>query len=327
MKCINRLLALILIIVVSFSLVACGQSDDSSVATYDLYETSYSYGITNNGSDSDVEFFAQDLCIQGTDDIGTADVDSQVAGAAGAFNTTTQRVTYAQNIHEKMYPASTTKILTAYVACLYGNLDDTYTVSANALDIDKDSSVCGLKEGDVITLRDLLYGLLLRSGNDAANVIAEGVSGDIDSFVSLMNSTAQSVGATNSHFVNANGLHDEDHYTTVYDMYLILNTAITNSDFYSVFTSTSYTANYTSGGGAKTVEWKTTNQYISGNITTPNGFSILGGKTGTTGAAGYCLVLLSENSNHDKIISIVDNADCKHNLYLLMNEILNNYCS
>lgn len=306
-------------------MVACGKSEES-IATYNLYDSSFTYGITHNGANSDVELFAQDLCVVGTDDLGTSAVDSQVAGAAGAFNTTEQTVVYAQNMHEKMYPASTTKILTAYIACLYGNLDDYYTVSANAVDQASDSSVINLKEGDVISLRDLLYGLMLRSGNDAAVAIAEGLEGDVDSFVALMNSTAKSLGATNTNFVTPNGLHDENHYTTVYDMYLILNAAMQNETFYNIFTASTYTANYTSGGAAKTVEWNTTNQYITGKISTPNGFTILGGKTGTTGAAGYCLVLLSENEDHDKIISIVFNADCRSNLYLLMNQILTNYC-
>ncbi len=325
MKCINKLLSIILILTLALAMTSCGENDNTSTS-YDLYNSSYAYGITHNGASSDVSFFAKDLCVQGTDDIGTSQVDSQVASAAGAFNISTSTCLYAQSIHEKMYPASTTKILTAYVACLYGDLDTYFTVSANAVNQESDSSVAGLKEGDVISLRDLLYGLILRSGNDCAVAIAEGISGDVDSFVSLMNETAASIGASNSHFVTPNGLHDDEHYTTVYDMYLILNTAMTNQDFYTMFTATSYTANYTSGGGNKTVEWKTTNQYISGNINTPTGFTILGGKTGTTGAAGYCLVLLSENENHDKIISIVFNADCRYNLYLLMNEILRQYC-
>ena len=167
---------------------------------------------------------------------------------------------------------------------------------------------------------------MLRSGNDAAVAIAEGIAGDVESFAVMMNDTARELGATNSNFVTPNGLHDDNHYTTVYDMYLILNAALDNPDFYSIFTADKYTANYTSGGSAKTVDWTTTNQYLSGNVKKPSGFTILGGKTGTTGAAGYCLVLLSENENQDKIISIVFNANCRSNLYLLMNEILSNYC-
>jgi len=325
-KCINKLLAIILIFSISLPLVGCNNSQDS-VASYDIYDTSYIYGITHNGSSSNVELFAEDICVTGTEDLGTSSVHSQVAGAAGAFNTSTQEVVYAQSVHQQMYPASTTKILTAYIACMEGDLDEYYTVSANAVNQASDSSVIDLKEGDVISLRDLLYGLMLRSGNDAAVAIAEGIAGDVDSFAVKMNETAQALGATNSNFVTPNGLHDENHYTTVYDMYLILNSALKNEDFYNIFTTTSYTASYTSGGQTKTQDWTTTNQYITGNVSTPSGFTILGGKTGTTGAAGYCLVLLSENESQELIISIVFNADCRSNLYLLMSEILSNYCT
>lgn len=325
MKCINKLLSCLLIASLSISLGGCGKEQED-VTRYKLYDTSFEYGLTQNGASSDVELFAKNLCVANSDDLGTSAVDSQVASGAGAFNVTEQSTVYAQSIHEKLYPASTTKILTAYIACINGNLDEYYTVSANAVKQASDSSVINLREGDVISLRDLLYGLMLRSGNDAAIAIAEGISGDVETFANLMNETAKSLGATNSHFITPNGLHDENHYTTVYDMYLILNAAIENPDFYSIFTATSYTANYTSGGKSKTVDWTTTNQYQSGKIKKPAGFTILGGKTGTTGAAGYCLVLLSENEEHDKIISIVFNADCRGNLYLLMNEILSNYC-
>ena len=326
MRCINKYIALVLVIALAGSLVSCG-SQKEDITSYKVYDTSFEYGITHNGASSDVELFAHDLCVINTDDLGTSNVDSQVASGAGAFNVSEQTTVYAQSIHERLYPASTTKILTAYIACLNGNLDDYYTVSANAVKQANDSSVINLKEGDVISLRDLLYGLMLRSGNDAAITIAEGISGDVESFADLMNDTAQKLGATNSHFVTPNGLHDENHYTTVYDMYLILNAALENPDFYNIFTANNYTANYTSGGKAKTVDWATTNQYQTGKVKKPAGFTILGGKTGTTGAAGYCLVLLSENEDNDRIISIVFNADCRSNLYLLMNEILSNYCT
>ncbi len=326
MKCTNKFISLVIAGVLCLSLVSCGNKPEVDVTSYDVYDSSFEYGLTQNGASSNVELLAKELCVTGADDLGTSNVHSQVASGAGAFNTNTQTTLYAQSVHEKLYPASTTKILTCYIACLYGNLDEYYTVSANAVDQASDSSVIHLREGDVITLRDLLYGLMLRSGNDAAVAIAEGISGDVESFAALMNETAKNIGATNSNFITPNGLHDENHYTTVYDMYLILNAAIQNEDFYNIFTTNTYTANYTSGGAAKTVDWSTTNQYLTGKVTKPNGFNILGGKTGTTGAAGYCLVLLSENERQEKIISIVFNADCRSNLYLLMNEILNNYC-
>lgn len=94
--------------------------------------------------------------------IGNDTTDSQVAEGAGTFNLATNTVTYAQNIYEKLYPASTTKILTAYIALKYGNLEDYVTVSENAADQASDSSVCGLKAGDVVQLKDLLYGMMLK---------------------------------------------------------------------------------------------------------------------------------------------------------------------
>ncbi|MEI3340415.1 MAG: serine hydrolase [Eubacterium sp.] len=135
-------------------------------------------------------------------------------------------------MYEKRYPASTTKILTAYLALKYGKLDDTLTVSQDAIyTLMAGSSICGLKPGDKITLEDALYGLMLCSGNDAANVIAEYISGSTEKFADLMNEEAKALGATQSHFVNAHGLPDEDHYTTAYDLYLIFNAAIKNEDF------------------------------------------------------------------------------------------------
>ena len=125
---------------------------------------------------------------------------------SASFLVSQGQVSYAQNIYEKMYPASTTKILTAYVALKYGDLDQTLTVSEYAIEsLDPASSVCGLKIGDRITLREALYGLMLRSGNDAANVIAEGISGSMDAFVELMNREALALGATGSHFMNPSG--------------------------------------------------------------------------------------------------------------------------
>lgn len=144
-----------------------------------------------------------------------------MAEGAGTFNLATNTVTYAQNIYEKLYPASTTKILTAYIALKYGNLEDYVTVSENAADQASDSSVCGLKAGDVVQLKDLLYGMMLKSGNDAAIAIAEHIGGSVEGFADMMNQEALAMGATRSHFVNPNGLPDENHYTSVYDLYLI----------------------------------------------------------------------------------------------------------
>mgnify|MGYP000013626064 FL=1 len=260
--------------------------------------------------------------------IGNDTTDSQVAEGAGTFNLATNTVTYAQNIYEKLYPASTTKILTAYIALKYGNLEDYVTVSENAADQASDSSVCGLKAGDVVQLKDLLYGMMLKSGNDAAIAIAEHIGGSVEGFADMMNQEALAMGASRSHFVNPNGLPDENHYTSVYDLYLIFQNAVQDQTFLDIISTMSYDVVYTDVNGAGVERtWENTNQYLTGKEKAPEGITVVGGKTGTTGAAGYCLVLYSYNASGQPIVSIVLKADGKSNLYLLMNEMLSGFAN
>jgi hypothetical protein len=114
-----------------------------------------------------------------------------------------------------------------------------------------------------------------------------------------------------------------DDYTTVYDMYLITSAAIQNEKFVQIISTATYDTNYsTVSGEAKSQTWNNTNHYLLGTAKAPEGFTVIGGKTGTTYEAGYCLVLYSKNSAGQDIISIVYNADCALNLYYLMNELL-----
>jgi D-alanyl-D-alanine carboxypeptidase (penicillin-binding protein 5/6) len=200
------------------------------------------------------------------------------------------------------------------------------TVSKEAATQEADSSVAGLKEGDNIAVKDLLYGLILPSGNDAAEALAEFHSGSIEAFAEVMNETALELGATGSHFTNPSGLPDTNHYTTVYDMYLIFKTAIENPKFVEIINTKSKSVTYTAASG-KTIQktYNNTNRYFTGYATIPDGFTLIGGKTGTTGAAKYCLVLYTQNEAGEDIISIVFKADCRHNLYWLMNQILRGF--
>ena len=328
MKCINKLCCVLLGITMIFQ-AGCGSDTAELTQPYDIYQTTANIGLSASAGTTDKTFFSENLCVADNISLGTDTTDSQVASGAGTFNVATGEVVYAQNIYDRLYPASTTKILTAYLALKYAdNLDDYVTISENAANQASDSSVCGVNAGDVIKLRDLLYGLMLRSGNDAAIAIAEYMSGSTDSFAELMNEEALKLGATQSHFVNPNGLPDDNHYTSVYDMYLIFNEAVKNEDFVQIISTKSYDVSYTDASG-NTVEktWENTNQYLTGASKVPDGFTVVGGKTGTTGEAGYCLVLYSYNAEGDPIISIVFKADCKSNLYLLMNEMLQGYAS
>ncbi len=307
----------------------CGTRAASLVVPYEIYDMSDAYGVSVSPAavGGDASYFSEGLCVSEDISLGTDTTDSQVAEGAGAFNLATGSVLYAKNLYERLYPASTTKILTAYIALTHcDDLDAFVTVSHSAVDLEPDSSVCGLKEGDVIRLRDLLYGMILRSGNDAANAVAEYVSGDTASFAQLMNETAWSIGATHSHFVNPHGMPDADHYTTVYDMYLIFAKALENEQFASLIATTSYDVAYTDRSGKLVKQtWPNTCQYMSGRASAPDGITVVGGKTGTTGDAGYCLALYSLNTKGEPVISIVFKADARSNLYLLMNEILQQY--
>lgn len=307
--------------------IAAGQTGCGSKAVleqkYNTFITTEKYGIGASETLTDTSFFAKDLCVGGNENLLDDSVSEGLSAAAGLFDVTDRDILYARNLHERLYPASTTKILTAYLALKYGDLNASATVSSEALNLDSGSSTCGLSVGDTLTLEQLLYGLLMSSGNDAANVIAETVSGSQEEFVNLMNREALSLGATNSHFVNAHGLHDEQQYTTVYDLYLFFRAALSNELFAQIINTKEYTANYTNRKGETvTKNWKTTNRYLAGEKETPENITVLGGKTGTTFDAGYCLVLYSQANTGHNYISIVLKAESRDNLYTQMTELL-----
>lgn len=291
----------------------------------DPYEISSSvYGLTAGKEDAEhnQHLMASDLCVA-NENIESDMVDMSLAEGAGVFNLDTLETVYAKNIHEKLYPASTTKNLTAYLIIKYGNLEDVVTVKEEQLQLEAGSSVCGLKAGDQLTVEQLLYGLMICSGNDAANVLAEYLSGSEEAFAELMNQEARALGATNSHFANPHGLHREDHYTTVYDMYLIFREALKYDKFREIAGSSSYATQYTNGQGeVVTTGWKHSMYYFNGKYTPPQGVTVLAGKTGTTSAALSCLVLLAENESGEECISIILKARDRGVLYEEMNDLL-----
>lgn len=324
MRCTNKFNKIksvfCLVCISALCLTGCGDKIENA---YDPYANDYINGY--NGMD----YFSSKLCVTNDVNFGSDSVSSSsVAEGAGAFNVDTHQVLYSQNIFEKLYPASTTKIITAYIILKNCDTNATVTVSHDAANPGNSSSVCGLKEGDVMTVGDLLYGLLLESGNDAAIALAEYYSGSIEAFAQEMNNTAKSFGATNTNFVNPSGLPDENHYTTVYDMYLIFQNAISLESFVNIISSQTHDVSYTNASGAAvTKTFKNTCGYLTGAYKAPENITVTGGKTGTTGEAGYCLVLLSQNAKNERIISIVYKADGKRDLYTLMNDILSGFAN
>lgn len=317
---------LCIICITAILVTGCGIGKDTLPNEYDAY--SYNNSYTNTSVSVNADYYAEDLCVTNAINFGTEDTYSEVAEGAGVFNMTTGEVLYNQDIFEQLFPASTTKVLTAYIIIKDCDLNAIVTVSESAATQSKDSSTIGLKAGDNITVNDLLYGLMLHSGNDAAEALAEYHSGSVEAFAEVMTAEAHKIGATNSQFKNPSGLPDKEHYTTVYDMYLIFNEALKQEKFVDIISCSKKNAVYTSKNG-DTIEKTYTNhsRYKDGRTKTPEGFEIIGGKTGTTYDAGYCLVLYSKNPSGDEIISIVFKADGTHNLYLLMNQILSNFAN
>ena len=290
------------------SLSACGADD--TVASYE--KETYNTDLYR------AELFAEDLCVTSQDvSVDGFSGDSTLHGA-GLFNVTDRQVVYGQHLFDRLYPASTTKILTALVAIKNSNLDDVVTVSstASASSFSWDASVAGIQTGDRLTMRDLLYGLMLPSGNDSAVAIAEYVGGTEEHFMEMVNAEAQNLLATGTHFVTPNGLHDENHYTTPYDLYLIFNECIQYEEFINIISAPSYTAQITGADGTvRSVTWEPTSFYARGEAALPTGANVIGGKTGYTGEAGNCLVLLDQAADGDYYISIVMGAQEKPLLY------------
>lgn len=233
------------------------------------------------------------------------------------------KVIHAEDIHEKLYPASTTKLMTAYLALKHGNLEDEVIVSANAQEIPIDSSRAGLRIGDKLLLKDLLYALMLPSGNDAAVAIAEHIAGSVDEFVALMNEEAFRLGATNTHFVNPHGYQDENHYTTAYDLYLMFNACMVMPEFQTIISSPYYELQITQQNGTyRNERWTQSNWYINGYANEPEGMNSIGGKTGTTDEAGSCLITLFEDEQKKPYLAIIMGAESRPVIYDNINQMI-----
>lgn len=289
------------------------------------YDVASEFPLTGNNSDSQrAVSFASNLCV-GEDDVALEDVELLDSQTGALFDLDNRKVLYAHNMYEKLYPASMTKIMTGMLALENGNKDEIVTISENNVDLESGSQVCGFVPGDQVALGDLINCLLVYSGNDAASAIAETIGQTETHFVEMMNQKAAELGMTGTHFTNPHGLQDENHYTTAYDIYLMLNEAMKNPDFLSIIQLSSYTVKYESyDGSLKTTTLTATDHYLTGEATPPMGVTVLGGKTGTTEDAGNCLALITQNTYGAPFISIVSNAASKELLYEQMNLLLNN---
>lgn len=217
-------------------------------------------------------------------------------------------VLYEKNADERRYPASTTKIMTALLV-LENVADLNETVTAQASDfetLEADSSSAGIKEGETVTVEDLLYGLMLPSGNEAAYMLARHVAGSYEAFVDMMNKRAEELGCTGTHFVNPCGLHDDNHYTTARDLYKIAYAAMQDETFADIADTVQWNMSKTNMQEERKV--LTTNQLIFSSYQ-PWAYAYCKGiKTGNTSQAGNCFVGYAEYGDA-KLYSVVMGCD------------------
>ncbi len=232
-----------------------------------------------------------------------------VGEAAIVMEASTGTILYNKNMNEAMYPASVTKLVTALLVLENCEHDEMVYFSNNAVfSIPRNSSHIAMNPGEYLSVEHCLYGLLLASANEVANALAEHVSGTIDEFVALMNTRTKELGAINTNFVNANGLHDDNHYTTCYDIATICRTLIEDKIFLNINKTTSYFIPPTNLQPLQR-PLNTTHKLIRSGSQHYEG--CFGGKTGHTDIAGNTLVTFAERDGMT-LISVVMKSDANH---------------
>ena len=219
------------------------------------------------------------------------------------------KILYEKNINEKRYPASLTKIMTAIIVLENCELSDIATVSYDAvMSLSSGYVTANLQIGEELTVEQLLYVLMVGSSNDAAIVLAEHVSGSVEKFADLMNEKAKELGCTSTNFVNPNGAHDENHYSTAYDLALMARYAMQNETFRTLVSTTSYTLPITNKYDREDRIFRTTNSllHLDTSDRADNYYYqyATGIKNGFTTPAGNCLIA-SANKNNLELITVV----------------------
>lgn len=238
------------------------------------------------------------------------------------------KIIYEDNAQIQNYPASVTKILTAIITLESCKLDEMAVVTESAIsNIPSGYVVAPLVIGEEMKIEDLLYALLLKSSNDAAYVLAEYVGGSVEGFSDMMNKKAQELGCKNSHFVNPNGIHNDNHYTTAYDMYLIAKYAMQNEEFVKIVSTYQYILPATNKYKNSDRVMKNTNNFVNPNSNYYDE-TVKGVKTGTTIPAGNCLITdtIRDDFNVITVILGAETSDSKFSeTKKMIDYMFNNY--
>ena len=234
------------------------------------------------------------------------DVPSINGASAILIDNRTNKVLYGKNEDTKMFPASTTKIVTAIITLENCSLDEQATASFDAVNIPEGYATADIKIGETFTVEQLLEMLLVHSANDAANVLAEHVGGSLESFVSIMNTKVHDLGLNNTHFTNAYGLQDDNHYTTARDLASIMKYCLQNEDFRRICGLASCAIPSTNMSEPRT--YASTNQLVIAGNSNYYPYATTG-KTGFTSSAKHCLVSSAYNNDLELICVVLGSED------------------
>lgn len=248
------------------------------------------------------------------------------SGSAFVIDRTENKLLFGYHILDKRYPASLTKLMTALLVLKNCDPLDMVTISPEVAALKRGSNA-ELEEGDQITVSALLGCLLVVSANNVSVALAEHLAGSEEAFVEMMNAEAKKLGISHTQFANPHGMHDDKHFTTPYDMYVIMQECLKYPEFlkWSGEKKTSYEY-IDKNGNTRTRIIETTNQFKLGTYEVPNGITILSAKTGTTSQAGYCLMMYVTNEDGHEYIVGVYHAATEEKLYNKMNELMSFYC-
>ena len=238
--------------------------------------------------------------------------DGPAVGAESAIlmEANTGTILYEKNIHEELYPASTTKILTCLIGSEQCQMNETVTMSHDAVfSIPRDSSNAGLDEGEQITVEQCMYAILVGSANEAANALGEHVSGSMEAFADLMNQRAKELGCENSHFVTTNGLHEDDHYTSAYDLATIARKFFDNELLCKMSSTYEYHIPQSPTQPDDDLYLHSKNQLLPGKAHAYE--YLVGSKTGYTDVARQTLVSCAQKDGM-KLICVVMKEESPH---------------
>ena len=245
------------------------------------------------------------------DETKAASVTKPTVAAQSAilYDVTHDKVLFEKNADTKYYPASITKVLTALLVLEHAKMDEMVTFSKTAVtNLESGAVTLSMQEGDKVSVKDCLYGLMLKSANEVANGLAEHVGGSISNFCDMMDAKAKELGCTNSNFENPNGLNNTNHLTTARDMVKIAASAFENPEFCKIVSTTSYKFPATKAAGTRTISmghkmlYPNDSRYYEG---------ILGGKTGYTSKAGNTLVTCVERDGV-RLVAVVLKSQSTH---------------